>query len=108
MSEFKNKRIMIIGKVTDYPNAKYMFNKAENFLKTQEPKLVYNPCKMFDDNESWQSCLDVTTGLIKNEGIDLIYALPNWMASEGALLERKTAIENNIKIIDYDYTHFNL
>jgi hypothetical protein len=104
----KNKNVLICGKISNLYSAPSLFASAEYFLRTKNPKTVFNPCAAIQKDTVWEDCMKVTLGLLERKEIDVAYFLPNWESSKGSILERDAAIKNGVKIIDHNENYFRL
>lgn len=79
-------KVYIAGKITNNPNYKEEFAKAENFLKSKGCEVV-NPAK--NQGNSYKEYIDI--GLFQLMQCDAIYLLSNYRDSVGAQLELQYA-----------------
>ena len=75
-------KVYIAGKITNNPNYKEDFKKAEDYLVEQGHSVI-NPCKC--QGFSYRDYIDM--GLCELMHCDAIYMLNGWMGSVGARLE---------------------
>ena len=86
-------KVYIAGKITDNPDYKEQFAKAEAKL-TGEGHTVLNPCK--NDGFTYREYIDM--GLCELMRCDAIYMLNGWMGSQGARLEFLYAFTVGMKV----------
>jgi nucleoside 2-deoxyribosyltransferase len=83
------KKIYISGKITDNPNAKEHFNKAEKELTKKGFKVV-NPMDLgIDPKSTWIQFMRADIKAMCD--CDSIYLLSNWADSKGARIEQRIA-----------------
>lgn len=98
--DHKKSQIYISGAITDNPNYKEEFAKAEEFLSDGKGWEVINPAK--NVCSSYKEYIDV--GLMQLMECDAIYMLDNgWELSKGASLELEYAKAVGLRIIYENY-----
>ncbi len=91
------KRIYISGPITNAPNFKEAFQKAEDALNAQGYEVV-NPCKLpHDHGKSWAAYIsEDLKALLK---CPAIYMMQGWWGSLGACVELRAAKKIGLRII---------
>ena len=95
-------RYYISGKITEQPNFKDYFEKAEKKLYSKGHTVI-NPCKVEFDGLGYGEYLQIDMLLITF--CDAIYMLKNWKTSKGAKAELRYAEALGKKVYfeeDYD------
>ena len=96
--------IYISGKITDNPNYKEEFAKAEEWLK-ERGEIPINPIKVKDicDTSSYEQFMKIDYCLI--DMCDALFMLRGWQDSKGALAEMCYAKSLGKDIIYQGYYH---
>lgn len=92
-------KVYIAGKITNCPNFKANFAAAEKDL-IEQGYLVMNPA-ILPEGFEWHEYMRICFAMI--DACDIVYFLPNWKESKGAIREKEYA-ENNKKhlIVPFD------
>jgi hypothetical protein len=93
----KKMKVYIAGAITDNPNYKEQFNKAEEKLKEAGYEVI-NPAK----NQGYTYREYINAGLFQLMSCDAIYLLKGYEHSTGATLEHNYARSVGIKIMKED------
>jgi nucleoside 2-deoxyribosyltransferase len=98
MSTGNKKRIYIAGKVTGLPREQVVkkFNKAEKLLSIEGVE-VLNPTKLVQPDEDWKEAMRQCIRHLTT--CDVIYLLPDYFQSEGAMLEHMIAMKLGLLIM---------
>lgn len=92
--------VYISGGITDVPNYKEKFKKAENHLRELGFNVI-NPAGLKDNvligNFSYGDYINICLLLLQSS--DCVYALDGWEESDGANIERRNAETSMIPIV---------
>ena len=88
-------KIYIAGKISDNPNYKNDFKKAQKYL-TSKGHICISPT-ILPEGFSWDDYIPICFKMI--DACDSIYMLKNWMGSKGAQAELAYAKAGKKKII---------
>lgn len=94
--------IYISGSISNDPDYKQKFKKAEIYLANKFKRIIINPVeyaeRMFDvKNTSWHDFMIYDLTLLK--GCDKIFMLKDWKESVGACIEHMWAEKLGIEIV---------
>ena len=95
-------KVYISGAITDNPNYKEEFAKAEELLKMLGHEVV-NPTRISGAVEYFDYADFMITSLMLLKKCDTIYFLPSWTKSDGSKIEKKVAQKLGMKIIHGGY-----
>jgi hypothetical protein len=98
MKTGKKKRIYIAGKVTGLPREHVVkkFNAAEKLLSNPNSE-VLNPTKLIQPETDWREAMRECIRHLTT--CDIIYLLPDYWQSEGAMLEHMIAMKLGLIIM---------
>lgn len=96
--------IFISGPISNVPNYRVNFKRAQKYLKSLGYKNIINPAKivkLIPDSISYDDALNIDLHFLAL--CNKIYVLNNWEKSTGASTEVRYAERHNIEIIFEDY-----
>lgn len=92
-------KVYISGGITDVPDYRDRFLKAETRLISQGFTVV-NPSRLnliMPEDSTWDEYMIVALDLLRM--CDMIFMLPGWEKSAGARIEHDIAVKRNMQII---------
>lgn len=99
-------RVYISGSITNDPNYKEKFERAQELLE-QKGFIAVNPAKLPLDPEHFTHAEFMEIDKVLLGMCDAIYLLPGWKESDGALIEYKWAVAANKKVLKGREEHIN-
>ena len=96
----KNKIVFISGPITNVPDYKDNFKRAEKYLRSLGYKNIINPVKVakkLPDCIDYDKFLNIDLAMLA--AADTIFLLNNWEKSNGASTEMKFAQDNGLEIL---------
>ena len=86
----KQTRIYISGQITGNPNYRREFEAGEIMASSEYPDaVILNPAKILPDGLSYGEYMRIDCLLV--EMADIVFMLPDWRKSAGAVAERSLA-----------------
>ena len=90
------RKVYIAGKITDDPNYREKFAKAEEELRDMGYELIMNPA-ILPEGFTWEQYMSITLEMLGC--CDTIYLLSDWRTSRGAVLEKNMAEAKGMTLI---------
>jgi len=95
-------KIYISGQITGDPNYKEKFLFYNEILRKKFPSVeIFNPAIEIEKEKYWNQWIwetYIVWGIFMLDGCDMIYMIPDWNQSQGAIIEREYAKIKGIAI----------